>query len=747
MRLRLFGVVLFFGASLAACGGGGHSGGLLPVAQSSPSPSSSAQSGSRRVALLLKIPPASQQSRARRPYYVSPNTQSIAFAVVPNGSGTPTTSELQVFPVTTPSPCATISAGGESCSFTVSAPYGNDVFYVATFAVPSPNPSTTPLASFVSGSITISASPSASATPLAFTLNGIVTSVAITVASPDPNNTPNTQVIPIGTAAAPIPLAITPYDASGSAILADAFLAPITISASPASDGVGLTMSPAPTCTGSSGNASPSPSITIACAADLANVYVNYNGTTVADSSDHAIDTFVVQAEPSSSPATIVLSSNVVTWTPNPSNTYPQGYLQALSGNVVAYMLANSSTLGALYGTLSIGTGTLSASTLLNGITPTGFYTMSDGSIWVADNANDQLACFTAGSSTATATYNLSSYVNGVDDVTYDGANIWVTGYYNADGNQNYAMYVPISGTCAGGSVNLIELNGDSYADQHLLVAPRSAGTVFIDGIGDGGAWIATTSGATMINTLFSPGSAFGGGVGVDGTGEGYFAFNTDPGAGIYPVASGASTLTATSLVALPSIHFGGLAAFGPNSGAADRLAFADTTYNTLGTVEGPNSASPMPILTSVGNAEFTDGQNVAISSKGAHVTVFESQSDDDIPTIARAIFTTTWSVPVITLGGQNNVLSIDERGDSGPFTVTTVGTAPSCYGGATQIPNIDHDFIISNTGDTTCSVTLKITDKNGRSQTVAVAAEGVSDTAYRRRTPSNKSTRSKPVL
>jgi hypothetical protein len=181
MRPQIVGLLVAFGALLAACGGGGKA--MLPsIAQPSASAATTpGQQATRRMAIVFNVPPASKQSKARKPFYVSPNTQSIAIAVIPNGSGTPTPSELQVFPVTTPSPCATTGAGGETCTFNVSAPYGTDIFYVATFAVASPNPASTtvPLASFVSGAIVISSpGPGPTPTPLTFTLNGIVNSVS-----------------------------------------------------------------------------------------------------------------------------------------------------------------------------------------------------------------------------------------------------------------------------------------------------------------------------------------------------------------------------------------------------------------------------------------------------------------------------------------------------------------------------------------------------------------------------------------
>jgi hypothetical protein len=154
MRLRVSGLFFVLGALLVACGGGGKSG-VLPNATQPNGGGTLPAQATKQLAVVLKFPPANQQSHARKPFFVSANTQSIVFAVVPNGSGTPTPAQEQTFPVATPSPCATTAAGGETCSFSVAAPYGTDIFYVATFAVPSPNASSSPLASFVSGAIAI----------------------------------------------------------------------------------------------------------------------------------------------------------------------------------------------------------------------------------------------------------------------------------------------------------------------------------------------------------------------------------------------------------------------------------------------------------------------------------------------------------------------------------------------------------------------------------------------------------------
>ena len=726
MRLRIVGLLVAFGALLAACGGGGKSA-LPSIAQPAASAATPGQQATKRMAVVLNIPPASKQSKARRPFYVSPNTQSIVFAVVPNGSGTPTPSELQVFPVTTPSPCATTSAGGESCTFNVTAPFGTDIFYVATFAVASPNPASTtvPLASFVSGAIVVaSPAPGVAPTPLSFTLNGVVYSVAVTVPSPDPANTPNTQVL-VAASPTSLPLGITPYDSSGAPILSDTFLAPIPLIVTPQGEGIGLTLTSSTPCSTSTGNLTPSPVVDVGCAADLPNVRIVYPGTIFADTSDHIVDTFSIaasqQVSPAPSPANVVLASNIQTSVLGSGTGYNAGYLQALPNNVIAYMLESNVLTTALYGTVDVSTGTASTPITLNGTTPKGFYTMSDGSIWVSDYANLALLCFPAGATTATNTISLSSLMAyGPSDVTFDGTNIWATG---SSSSSDTVAYAPITGTCSTGTLLNGTLTGDIYADSDLLMAPQSGGGVLINGVGTGGAWTVSSSGTiTELNPGFTPGFAFGGGVGIDGTGVGYMLFNNESNGVIMSLPSGGTTLN--QLVTVPLSQYHGLAAFGPNGGAADRIGYADDSNDVLGVVEGPNSATPVTILTTLGNMGFdAPGQAVAISTKGAGFVLYYDHTSSAV-TLARTEFTSTWSVPVTTLA-LSNILSIDERGDSGPFTVSVVGTAPSCLGTISALANTDHDFRIPDTsGTSTCVVTLKVSDKNGRSQTVTVTAQ-----------------------
>ena len=131
--------------------------------------------------------------------------------------------------------------------------------------------------------------------------------------------------------------------------------------------------------------------------------------------------------------------------------------------------------------------------------------------------------------------------------------------------------------------------------------------------------------------------------------------------------------------------------------------------------------------MTTLGNAEFpVYGQTVAISTKGAGFAVYFDETSNAVM-LARTEFTSTWWIPVTTLA-NSNILSIDERGDSGPFTITAVGTPPSCYTGSSQVTGSDHSFYLGNAPNgPSCTVTLQIKDKNGRAQTVTVTLQPVS--------------------
>lgn len=305
--------VIFAGvAVLAACGGGGGSH-MLPTGGSIPGGNGGSGGTSaigRSASMSIRIPPANQQMATKRRAYVPSSTASFGvLAESASSSQTPAPSNEQIFPVATPSPCAAASGGGEVCTLTVTAPIGVDKFWVLAYAVASPSANATPLAQYEADSIDVSASPSAAATPIPFALNAVVAAAVVTVASPDPGNTPNTQVL---TAAVPgvASLSVAALDANNENILADPsanYATPIEISASPSTAGVTLAFANASSC----GSAIVSGVAQIACGADLSNLVAQYDGSTHPDSNDHVIDTFEITAEdepsPSPSPATIVL--------------------------------------------------------------------------------------------------------------------------------------------------------------------------------------------------------------------------------------------------------------------------------------------------------------------------------------------------------------------------------------------------------------------------------------------------------
>ena len=605
----------------AACGGGGHS--VVPATNAG---ASNAASGpSAHAVMVLYVPPAAKQS-ARKPFYISSATQSFGVLAVPvSSSETPTPSNLQFFPVATPSPCAVASGGGYSCTLNVTAPVGNDIFYIGAFASPSPGPNAFPLSEFSSGAVTVSLSPAPGATPLSFTLNGVVYSVAITVPSPDAGNTPNTQILPAGTPSATWPLGITAYDSAGNVIAADptnVFVDPIAITLLPAGAGISLSTSGA-TC--SSGSAS---AVTISCAGDLSHVQFSYNGMTSPDPNDHVTDTFTIAnatqvASPSPSPATIKLASNVVTWPITTSGvvTY-QSYLLRIASGALLY--ASYGPSGNIIGTFDPSTNVVSPPATIVGVTEvTGIALNAAGNVWIADSQST-IDCF---SSVANAESGASPALSAVQplapsedtlkifSIAVDKAgNLWYVGS-DTGSYQTYAGYFSATSCTSPGANPIAQytLAGDSYdlfGGNNLGVLVNSDGIAYNANRSDG-----PTAGLYIVNTTDAPGTiaplapvlpgvTYGGGVGVDGNGAKYAAYLSD-GNGTadieiaQPMGTSMSTLvalppTTTGIYPYPDPEFVGV--FSPSGAAADRLEYTDSDFEALGLVENV-SASPLPIL------------------------------------------------------------------------------------------------------------------------------------------------------
>ena len=149
MRLRLAWVLFALGVIVAGCGGGGKAA-FVPSTSAGSGGNAPTGAKTTRANIALYVPPANKQAASRKPFYISSNTQAFGVVVVPYPSTIPSplpTTNLQIFPIATPSPCALASGGGETCNFTVTAPVGTDLFIVAAFATAAPNGNTTVICS------------------------------------------------------------------------------------------------------------------------------------------------------------------------------------------------------------------------------------------------------------------------------------------------------------------------------------------------------------------------------------------------------------------------------------------------------------------------------------------------------------------------------------------------------------------------------------------------------------------------
>ncbi len=692
MRTLLTGSLFALAVLVAACGGGGKSS-LLPNAANPGGANQPPATKTANATIVLNIPPPSRQA-SRRPFYVSPGTQSLgALAVLATSTETPSPTNLTIYPVATPSPCAAASGGGYTCTLTVSAPIGTDNFFVAAFATASPNAHAVPLSEYIATGIVVSASPAPGATPLTFTLDGVVYSVVITVPSADPAGS-NTQLFPAGVAASPLPLGVTAYDSSNAPILTnvtDTFASPIAITVSPASEGISLALNGA-TCSSGGGAA-----VAIGCAADLNHVDFAYDGTTTPDPNDHVVDTYTIasstqQGNPTPSPATVKLASNILTWQIASSSLgIDSSYLQRSPSGPFVYLAAGEE---ANY----IGTFTPSptlnvpAPSTLNGVTslyefaiaPTG------GALWVADNG--YIDCFTSvasamgGATPSPSELTVYDSVEGQVDVTslaVDASdNVWYVGFDDGDDEDSgdvFAGYFSAPSGCSSAPETAFantQLLGDSY-DYYPNVAAFSSGiAVTSDGDSGSGVYVIPASSPATANAIAPVLSGgYGEGEAIDGSGTTYASFSNS-GADIETLASGGSSLSQLLLLP-PTSQSGGnylpdpfsLAAFSPTNTAADRLMYLDNQYYALGLVENV-PASPMPILAGIPNAG--EMQSNAYSAKGAEYLIYQDASQN--LDLARVIPTTTWTVPSTVPPADCNtsgLLTILERGDSEPFTVT----------------------------------------------------------------------------
>ncbi|HUA09964.1 MAG TPA: hypothetical protein VMA98_11930 [Candidatus Acidoferrales bacterium] len=744
--MRTYASVALFALALlvAACGGGGKSG-VVPAVSNTGGGQPYGKNTS--ATMRLYVPPVSKQAAHTKPFYISSSTQGFAIyvepypSVLPTGLPSPLPTGIQVFPVTTPSPCAVPSGGGETCTFTVTAPIGTDLFLVAALPTATIGPNTVPLSAYVSGPVVVGGS--GSPAPLSFTLNGIVWDVALVVPSPDPGNTPNTQLFSAGVAGAAM-LPITAYDVNGNEILSSPttpYLTPIVINASPASEGLTLSLASASSCgsTASGGNAS------IACSADLSDLQVSYDGTPHPDPSDHLYDSFTVAAssQPSAapSPAHFVLSSNMLQWTLSPDSYVYSGYLERLSSGAFLYLAYNNS--GWVIGTFDPSTSTVTSSGTLNSSGSYYFEGMSvapNGNLWI--NNSGPLDCYTSvssavGNNPAVITGLYPNAPNGDSIyptvVTADGSgDIWYVGY-DEDTYVAYAGYFTPPSSCATPNPMpsaQFALNGDSLDYDPTVALTTSGNGIVVNSSDNANVYVMNTSTSSgTVNGTVSINGTNGSGVAVDGAGTTYAAFVNlnNESADVETIAAGATSPLVTLLFLPPTPYPGGeipnpqpsgLLSFSPGGGAADRLMYTDSYFDALGLIESV-PASPMPILVSLPNAAYA--MQAAYNTNGGEY-VLDMDASENL-NLVRVLPTTTWSVPNLNLdtacsSPQDALLTILERGDSGPFTISI----PAATGvTATQLPGADHDFILSGMTTSTASFTATVTDAHGRNEQFSV--------------------------
>jgi hypothetical protein len=713
----------------------GGAGPASPIA----SPTTGAKSA--KAVMVVKIPPPAQQHTRKRPFYISPNTKSFGIFVAPVGSTqTPSPSNAQIFPVATPSPCAATPSGGDVCTFDVQAPYGNDIFYIAAFSVASPGPNSTPLSTFVSGAVTVAAGVSPS--PLPFTLNAVAASVAVVVASPDPGNTPNTQVFPIG-AATTAPLAVTAYDSTGSAILLDPstpFDSPVSLTLTPASDGLTLSLSGASSC----GSTASGSTASLGCAEDFNALSLAYDGSTHADSTDHAIDAFTIaaspQASPVPSPASIVLSSNVLYYPITSNFNLSSGQLVPISNTQLLYVVSN----GAAYvGTFNTTTHTGTTPTAVTGLgNPQSLAVSPNGTVWAVDyqlsppvvDCWTSLANFEAGQAPALANY---SPVYGTDPmepfaVAVDKANgVWIQAQDTASQIDYLLEFTQAGTTCSPvasfGPSNSVNLGSLSEQEPVPMTALPNANGVAFNST-DSGVLVATTANlggsVAPINPVTPGTNATTGGIAADPAGNVFSIYAiTGTEYDLEELTSGGNAnsrltyLPPSATVLSTSPQPAQLTVFSPTGASADRALFIDQDFDAAGVVGGL-PASPLSELIGLSNISYPLATAHGPNGE-AYVLVHTNSATQQIA-VERVINTNTWAVPPTTwnqsLSCSNEFLfSINERGDTGTFTVTSTPN-----GTLTPFPGTTpHDFLLTVTGASPQTVTVTITDPNGRSQSV----------------------------
>jgi hypothetical protein len=257
-----------FVMSLAACGGGGggHST-AVPQAVATAKPAISS------VNITLTIPARSTLSR-RRAAYISPSTQSMQFNASPGAVVTDVN-------LTAPLCSTNGTTGDKSCTFTVSAPVGNDTFTVVAYDEP-----------FTAGVLPGGTNALSGASSFAVTVTEGSANISVPLIT---GGVPATVALSLGggastfslTGATSTALTVTAYDADGNIIVAPGAFAnasgtatPLTIASANGTSGFGYAVTSA--VTGTTGAAG----ATIALSEPDDTVALMWNGTSYVPATD-----------------------------------------------------------------------------------------------------------------------------------------------------------------------------------------------------------------------------------------------------------------------------------------------------------------------------------------------------------------------------------------------------------------------------------------------------------------------------
>lgn len=415
-----FALPLILAAALAGCGAGGSN--SVPPLGTKPGTSSPNGTASSMASFTITVPAKSAQAHVRKPQYISANTESVIITLATvNGVAFTGAQAETAANLTTSNPAC--SGSPLTCSITVPAAVGTDVFNVATYSAQQTSSApATPAGSVLSeGTVSVNVVSGQANTPsTALVLNGVAASFAVTFPTdPHISGTQSAGYSIVGSQ--PYTFTVSPLDASGATIIgpgAPTFTVTsgtnaVTVSSSGpttfaaqvkrySASPVNLTITP------STGN------VTNVALTTIQELWVSdYNANTVTAYALSATPIQITSDEITagiSFPIGLAMDANGHLWVANVNG-----------GNVTSYAPGTNAPIGG--DTISAG---LSA--------PQGLAFDSTGNLWVADGGNNTIAAYVPGTNTQISGDTISAGVAGPQDIAFDAAgNLWVAN--TADAN------------------------------------------------------------------------------------------------------------------------------------------------------------------------------------------------------------------------------------------------------------------------------------------------------------------------